>query len=396
MPILLFESPFETASGCWHHGSRQRNGSRSWGPRTARTGGRALDELHGHAPDDAPPQAAGTQYFAMDVDDVPAAGGSRPDRLSEVRPQERAQRRTVQQIVDPVPLPTLDDRAPQMVGQLLNLAHFLDTPLPDPEQVIEVPKILSDDVPMRALVRETQLAEQLVEVPTIVSWSLLQQIMEQNVGNPVPHDGRGASGGLQGFLPGHSSSKRTANKIADLPAPRSGVRRLQGYLPEQSSTATSSSSPERISERIVEQNVEFPVFGGLQDFLPGQSSSAASSSPAGVRGFADVPGEGVFRTFPQIQKSAKFLGQTSENLHAESSPSTPAAHVDALSGVELLAKIQQLSDQVVDMGRRADHVREGFTNDILMLGRLITAAEHRLEHLEVWADEVAGDDEDPR
>ena len=72
----------------------------------------------------------------MDVDDVPAALGSRPDQLSDVRPQERAQRRTVQQIVDPVPLPTLDDPLPQMVEQPLALllsAHF-----PDPEQVIEV------------------------------------------------------------------------------------------------------------------------------------------------------------------------------------------------------------------------------------------------------------------
>ena len=39
---------------------------------------------------------------------------------------------------------------------------------------MQVPKILSDDVPMRALTRETQLTEQLVEVPTIVSWSLLR------------------------------------------------------------------------------------------------------------------------------------------------------------------------------------------------------------------------------
>ena len=31
-----------------------------------------------------PSQAAGTVYFAMDVDDVLAALGSRPDRLSEV------------------------------------------------------------------------------------------------------------------------------------------------------------------------------------------------------------------------------------------------------------------------------------------------------------------------
>ena len=51
-------------------------------------------------------------------------------------------------------LPTLDDPAPQMVGQLLNLAQFFDT-------------LLSDDVPMRTPVREPQLAEQLVEVPEL-------------------------------------------------------------------------------------------------------------------------------------------------------------------------------------------------------------------------------------
>ena len=126
----------------------------------ARAGGWVRDVPHGKVP------AAGTVHFAVDVDDVPAALGSRPDRLSEVRPQEWAQRRIVQQIINPVPLPTLDDLAPQMVGQLLNLAQFFDTPLPDPEQVIEVPKILSDDVPMRTPVREPQLVEQLVEVPT--------------------------------------------------------------------------------------------------------------------------------------------------------------------------------------------------------------------------------------
>ena len=104
-----------------HHSSR--------GQRMARAGEEDL-ELHYTAEfrTHPPPQAAGTVYFVMDVDDVPAALGTRPDRLSKVRPRERAQRRTVQQIVDPVPLPTLDDPAPQMVGQLLNLAHLLDTP----------------------------------------------------------------------------------------------------------------------------------------------------------------------------------------------------------------------------------------------------------------------------
>ena len=57
---------------------------------------------------------------------------------------------------------------------------------------------LVDDVPMRTLVREPQLAEQLVEVPTIVSWSLLQRTVEQNVDTPVV-GGSGAGGGLPVF-----------------------------------------------------------------------------------------------------------------------------------------------------------------------------------------------------
>ena len=103
-----------------------------------------------------------------------------------------------------------------------------------------MPKILSDDVPMRTPVRETQLAEQLVEVPTIVSWSLLQLIMKQNVDIPVP--GRGGR-----------------------------ISCLQGFPPGQSSTTTFFSA-ERISERIVEQIVDIPVSCG--DFRPGQSSSS--------------------------------------------------------------------------------------------------------------------------
>ena len=75
----------------------------------------------------------------------------------------------------------LDAPVTQMVEQLPDVMRFFDFLLPVPEQVIEVPKILLDDVPMRTVVRDTQLVEKLVEVPTIVSWSMLQQIMEQNV-----------------------------------------------------------------------------------------------------------------------------------------------------------------------------------------------------------------------
>ena len=90
-----------------------------------------------------------------------------------------------------------------------------------------------------------------------------------------------------------------------------------------------------------------------------------------------------------------WLRTRGRELLPESSPSTPAAHVDALSGVELLAKIQQLSDQVVDMDRVAKYARRRFESDVDQLYRLITDARHRLEQLEASADEVAGDDDDP-
>ena len=162
-------------------------------------------------------------------------------------------------------------------------------------------RILPHGVPPRRLCRDTQLAEQLAEVPTIL-YILKQRIPEQIVDNPVPHGGRGASGGLQGFLPGHSSLKRTANKIADLPAPRSGVRRLQGFLPEQSSTATSSSS-ESISERNVEQIAVSRGFGeGLQDFLPGQSSPSSpwKSEHCFEEQYLAIPRASVYIAFGRI------------------------------------------------------------------------------------------------
>ena len=54
---------------------------------------------------------------------------------------------------------------PQMVEQLPDVMRFFDSLLPvRPEQVIEVPQILLDDVPVRTALRDTQLAEQLVEL----------------------------------------------------------------------------------------------------------------------------------------------------------------------------------------------------------------------------------------
>ena len=63
---------------------------------------------------------------------------------------------------------------------------------------------------------------------------------------------------------------------------------------------------------------------GLQGFRPGQSSSASSSFPAGVLEDANEPGEGVFRTFPQNEKSAASAPSPSPRVHTSVSSSTPA------------------------------------------------------------------------
>ena len=138
----------------------------------ARAGRWVRDEVHGQVPEEPTSQAAGPEYFSLDVEDVPAAG-MRPRVLAEPRPQERVTRDTMEHIVDFV---CLDAPVPQTMEQLLDVLQFLDALTTDPEQVIEVPKILLEGVSMRMVVREPQLVEQvveqLVEVPTLVSPSL--------------------------------------------------------------------------------------------------------------------------------------------------------------------------------------------------------------------------------
>ena len=90
------------------------------------------------------------------------------------------------------------------------------------------------------------------------------------------------------------------------------------------------------------------------------------------------------------------LGSRSlSELLPESSPSTPAAHVDALSGVELLAKFQQLSDQIGDTERTYSYKAQGVSSDIDWFYRLITDARHHLQQLEASTEEGTGDDDGP-
>ena len=113
-----------------------------------------------------PPQAAGTVFFPMDVDDVPAARRSRPDRLLDVSgPQERVLRHTEEQAGDVVPgLPALNAPVPQMVDKLQDVLKIVD--LFVPAQEIEVPRISSPSCPPpRRVLPVLQTAEQLVDVP---------------------------------------------------------------------------------------------------------------------------------------------------------------------------------------------------------------------------------------
>ena len=98
------------------------------------------------------------------------------------------------------------------------------------EQVVDVSKISVEDIPTRTPVRDPQLAEQLVEVLTILHFH---------------------------------------KQTVDIPVPRGRGRRLQGFLLEQRFTAFS---------------------GGLQGFRPGQGSAVPSSvlrSPTDALNTAD-------------------------------------------------------------------------------------------------------------
>ena len=80
-------------------------------------------------------------------------------------PQERVPRHTVEQMADVAPMvQILDAPVLQMVEHVVDVLKTFDRGLA--EQVIEVAKVtLQDVVPQRAVLRVSQLAEQLVDMP---------------------------------------------------------------------------------------------------------------------------------------------------------------------------------------------------------------------------------------
>ena len=178
------------------------------------------------------------ELFSLEED----PGGGRPAPLPEVAGRQVCLERHVMEDLGSVCpfVQILDLPVPQTVDYAEDALRILDRPMA--EQVIEVRKISCSLCPSRSLIPEQQSAEQLVEVPTVLS---PLRIAEQIVGIPVPR--------------GHS----------------------QGSLPEQSTPATHSSG-KRISERIVEQIVDFPEQGVEQivDISLGDGLGLGSTSSA--------------------------------------------------------------------------------------------------------------------
>ena len=150
---------------------------------------------------------ADAEYFELSSDDGRPTGGERPAALSEPWPQGKLLRHAG---VGYELVHRLDVPVPQMGEQLPNIVQFFAVQLPVvAEPVIEVPKIFLDKTPQRLgdALRQPQMVEQLVHVPTVVSFSSLQQLTaEQIVNIPVPGgDGGRERGGLEGFA-GQSST----------------------------------------------------------------------------------------------------------------------------------------------------------------------------------------------
>ena len=137
--------------------------------------------------------ASGREAEFFDVFDE-ELGGGRPPPLPEVAGPQARVWRAVEKTEDFVLLvQIMDTPVPQVVYQPVDVLTRFDTPVP--QQVIEVPVISCPSRPPRAVLGEPQMAEQLVDVPTIVS---LINVIEQTVDIPVGASGIVGNGGPQG------------------------------------------------------------------------------------------------------------------------------------------------------------------------------------------------------
>ena len=86
--------------------------------------------------------------------------------VTDPRPQERVQRHIVAHLADLAPMVQIVDvPVPQKGNELADFLKLVDKQTPV-EQVVAVPKISNDSIQPRLVLRRSQMAEQLAEVPT--------------------------------------------------------------------------------------------------------------------------------------------------------------------------------------------------------------------------------------
>ena len=269
----------------------------------------ARDELHGHDPGPLPPQPELFSLYEVEP------GGERPDQLFAVSgPQARVQRRTVQQIVDfaHLPLSMILRRRWWNSCQTSSISFVLSRLILS--RLSKCPRsclwtsLCELRFASRSWWNSWWKCRRSYPSPMIALLHALlaQRIAEQNVDIPVV-GGSGTGGGLSGFLPGQHYSM-TAEQIVDNPVlRRSFSGDLQGFSPGQSS-----------SKRTANKIADIPdPSGGIHDF-PQTLHRAGGSS--------DLPDEAnqwVFSTFPRFKKSAKIPRTQRSELGAQSSSWTP-------------------------------------------------------------------------
>ena len=145
------------------------------------------------------------------------------------------------------------------LADLAPRVQILDAPVPQTEEeLVHFFEFLGAQRLVDYL-RPPQMAEQLTEVPTVLTLSSLQQ--------------------------------QTVEQIVDFRVPLGRGRRFQGSLSEQDTTAFGGAD-----------HIDTPVpRGGLHDFLPDPGASSAVS--------LDELGQGVFRTFPRSKKVRMSTGR---------------------------------------------------------------------------------------
>ena len=155
--------------------------------------------------------------------------------------------------------------------------------------------------------RCSKTAEELVEVS-------LHGLAQLNVDIILVPHGRGARGGLQVLRSGQDSTAFCGADHADTPVlyVRGGRGGLQDFRPGQDSTAFHGAD-----------HVDIPVprGGGLQGFLPRQVSTASSSHSPGA---ADEACTGFFRTFTHFFKKEGHRALECDSARHVTSSTPPA------------------------------------------------------------------------